>query len=143
MPGQEQPPGEPGEECGGLARLCPAEQEAGMWQGELGQVIKELKCCLPPEPSCPFPAAGTPGAELSGLVLPGLPGTDSGEDDAESSSLFSASPGRQDRGTCQVRQVRRPWGGPGPHPRSSVGLPRVFVHHFISEQSLNAFLCEG
>lgn len=44
-----------------------------MWQGELGQVIKELKCYLPPEPSCPFPAAGSPGAELSGLVLPGLP----------------------------------------------------------------------
>lgn len=41
----------------GLARLCPAEQEAGMWQGGSGQVIKELKCYLPAEPSCPFPAA--------------------------------------------------------------------------------------
>lgn len=114
-----------------------------MWQGGLGQVIKKLKCYLPPEPSCPFPAAGSPGAELSGLALPGLPGTYSGEDDAESSSLFPASPSQQDRGTCQVRRVRRPWGGPGPRPPSSAGLPRVFAHHFISEQLLNAFLCKG
>lgn len=57
----------------GLARLCPAEQEAGMWQGGSGQVIKELKCYLPAEPSCRSPAAW--GAELSGLALPGLPGT--------------------------------------------------------------------
>lgn len=114
-----------------------------MWQGESGQVIKELKCYLPPEPSCPFPAAWSPGAELSGQALPGLPPAYSGEADAESSSLFSASPGWRDRGTCQVRQVRRPWGGPRPHPRSSAGPPRVFAHRFISKQSLNAFLCEG
>lgn len=60
--------------------------------GGLGQVIKELKCYLPPEPSCPFPAERKSlGAELSGLMLLGLPGTYSGEEDAESRSLFSAS----------------------------------------------------
>lgn len=32
------------------------------------------------------------GVELSALALRGLPGTSLGEDDAESSSLFSASP---------------------------------------------------
>lgn len=74
-----------------------------MWQGGLGQVIKELKCYLPPEPSCPFPAAGSPGGgeELSGLVLPGLPATYSGEEEAESSSLFPASPSWWDRGLAR------------------------------------------
>ena len=114
-----------------------------MWQGGLGQVIKELKCYLPPEPSCPFPAAGSPGAELSGLALPGLPGIYSGEDDAESRSLFSTSPSRWDGGALQVWWVWRLWGGTGPHPPSSMRLPRVFAHQSINEQSLNAFLCEG
>lgn len=46
-------PGSRGRNAQGLARPC----GAGMRQGGPGQVIKELKCCLPPEPSCPFPAA--------------------------------------------------------------------------------------
>lgn len=94
-----------------------------MWQRGLGQVIKELKRYPALEPSCPIPAVGSPRA--------------AGEDKAEISPLFPASPDWWDRGTCQVQGVQWLWGGPGPRPARHARPPCVLAHHFISERSLN------
>lgn len=50
-------PRESVQECAGLGTPLPCGAGSRNVAGGLGQVIKELKCYLPPEPSCPFPAA--------------------------------------------------------------------------------------
>lgn len=106
-----------------------------MWQGGLGQVIKQLKCYLPPEPSCPFPAAGSPGAELSELLLLRLPSTYSGKMmlKAAACSLHPQAGGTEGLAGC---------GGCGKARSLSSEQPRVFAHHFIRDKLSNNFLCK-
>lgn len=100
-------PREPVEECVGLGTPLPCGEGSRNVAGGIGAGDKRAKVLPASRAFLSLPSSGEPGGggggeeELSGLALPGLPGTYSGEEEAESTSLFPASPNWWDRGLAR------------------------------------------
>lgn len=142
-------------ECGALARLCPAEQEAGMsWGDRAG----DKRAKMLPASCLPVPPAGAWGQRRCCWVCPVFTG-------AESIFLLPVCPSLAVR-RARVPSSERAWWGhgaplalgwarclpappplglspPSPEPSRQFRIPLPLAHGFIREQLLNAPLSTG